>query len=228
MAQQALELRIELVIVADALEIVLLRRPFDSENDERHAQRTVRQHRPPDFLRWANGFAIRDEALIEFLGKFFEQVNVFRLFTGELQKRSRAIVVLVQVRSYVVQHERKNEFFDQTERVEIAVSANLIEEHLLVIAQEFDRIHTRERVGHERFGEIEALVAADDVFDSPVRLDGRCQRVLIVVCGYDHSSSIQSVCSKHCGSTALQLESCGVSMAPTMLMRPKKLTRRPG
>jgi hypothetical protein len=39
-------------------------------------------------------------------------VNVLRLFAGELQERSRAIVVLVQVRSYMVQHERQNEFLE--------------------------------------------------------------------------------------------------------------------
>ena len=63
MTQQALELRVEFIVVADALEIVLLRHPFDSENDERHAQRTVRQDGLADFLSWPNGFAVRHEAL---------------------------------------------------------------------------------------------------------------------------------------------------------------------
>lgn len=112
MTQQAFELRIEFTIVADTLEIVPLRRPFDSENDQRHSQRTMGQNGLADFLGWANRFAIRHEVLLEFLGECFEQVNVLRLFAGELQERSRAIVVLVQVRSYMVQHERQNEFLE--------------------------------------------------------------------------------------------------------------------
>src|SRR5690349_1699434 len=102
MAQQALELRIEFIVVADALEIVLLRRPFDSENDERHAQRTVRQDGLTKLRSWANGFTVRHEALLEFFGEFSEQLDVFCLFTRELQERSRSIVILIQLRSDMV------------------------------------------------------------------------------------------------------------------------------
>ena len=54
-------------------------------------------------------------------------------------------ILLNQIRGYgylytfgVVEHERQNEFFDQAKRVEIAVAANLIEQDLLVGAQEVE------------------------------------------------------------------------------------------
>src|SRR6185369_7024329 len=128
---------------------------------------------------------------------------------------------------YVVQHERQNELFDDAEGAEIAVAANLIEQELLVAAQKIQRIHSRERVRHEWPGEIEALFAANNVFDSPVRFYRSCQSFLIVVCSCNHSPSSQSVCSKHCASAALQLESCVVLLRLNMLVRPKELTHRP-
>jgi hypothetical protein len=132
------------------------------------------------------------------------------------------------MRPYVVQHERQDEFFDQAERVEITIAANLVEKDLLLVAQKLDRIHSRERVRHEGPGEIEALVAADNVFDSPVRFYRSRQRFLIIVCGCNHNfPPFSRDCSKHCGSAALPLESSVGLMVLTMLRRPKKLTLRP-
>ena len=59
----------------------------------------------------------------------------------------------------------------------------------------------------ERPGEIDWLIAANNVFDSPLCLYGCGQSLLIVVCGCNHVSSSQSVCAKHCVPAALQLES---------------------
>lgn len=80
-----------------------------------------------EFLGRTNRFAVSLEACLELLRKLLEQLNVLRLFARELQERARAIVVFIQVRSYVVEHERQNELLDHTEGVEIAVATNLIE-----------------------------------------------------------------------------------------------------
>src|SRR5215470_14864238 len=127
----------------------------------------------------------------------------------------------------VIEHEGQNELLDHPESVEIAETANLIEQYLLRCAEKIERLYPRQRLGHERFGEIEAFVAADNVFNSPVHLYRRRQSFLIVVIGCQHSPSSQSVTSKHCGTAALQLESCAATVEQTMLVRPKKLTQRP-
>jgi hypothetical protein len=99
----------------------------------------------------------------------------------------------------VVQHERQNELFDESERVEIAVPANLIEQDLLVVAQESSALTRASESGMKGLGKIESLVASDNVFDSPVCFDRSCQRLPVVVGGCNHRSSIQFVCSNHCG-----------------------------
>src|ERR1044072_728399 len=85
------------------------------------------------------------------------------------------------------------------ESVEITVAANLIEQNLLLGVQKIQRLNPRQRLGHERFSEIEAFVAADNVFNSPVRLYRRSQSFLIVVISCKHSLSSQSVSAKHRG-----------------------------
>src|SRR6185369_8753026 len=131
------------------------------------------------------------------------------------------------MRSRVIEHERQDELLDHAESVEIAVAANLIEQNLLLCAEKIQRLDPRQRLGHERFSEIEAFVAADDVFNSPVSFYGRRQSFLVVVISCEHGSSIRSVSAKHCGTAALQLESCAATVGQTMLVRPKKLTQRP-
>src|SRR6185437_605382 len=170
MTQQALELRVEIFVVANAFDIMLLRHPLDPEDDERNAERAMGQNSFSDFLRRPNRFAVRHKAGLELLCKLPEQMNVLRFFTRELQQRARAIVVFVQMRACVIEHERQNKLLDDAESVEIAEAAYLIEQDFFLDAEKFERLYARQRFGHERLGEIEALVAADDVFDSPVHL----------------------------------------------------------
>ena len=81
MTQQALELRVEIFVVANAFEIVLLRHPLDSEDDKRDAQWTVGQDGLSDFLGRPDRFAVRYEACLELLRELLEQekVGVFTL-----------------------------------------------------------------------------------------------------------------------------------------------------
>src|SRR5687768_5322580 len=196
MTQQALELRIEISVVANAFEIVLLRHPLDSQDDECHTKRTVREDSLSDFFCRSNRFAVSHEACFELFRELFEQVNVLGLFACELQERTSAIVVFIQVRSDVVENEGQNELLDEAEGVEIAVATNLIEHDLLLFVKKIERFNSRERLGHERFGEIQALVAADNVFNSPVRLYRCCQSFLIVVISCEHGV-LRWVCRFH-------------------------------
>src|SRR3954451_6507846 len=99
------------------------------------------------------------------------------------------------MRPYVIEHERQNELFDHAESVEIAEAANLIEQNLVLCVEKIQRLYPRQRLGHERFGEIETFVAADNVFNSPVRLYRRRQSFLIVVFSREHKPSISVVSS---------------------------------
>jgi hypothetical protein len=45
--------------------------------------------------------------------------------TGKLQQKPRPVVIAVELRPGMVEHERKDEFLDQTEQTEIVVSADL-------------------------------------------------------------------------------------------------------
>src|SRR5678815_4637480 len=119
MTQQALELQVENCIVANAFEIVLLRHPLDPQDNECHTERSVGQDGLPDVLGRSNRFAERHKACLELLSKLLKQLNVLGFFACELQECAGAIVVFIQVRSHVVQHERQDELFDHAEGVKI-------------------------------------------------------------------------------------------------------------
>src|SRR4029450_2803006 len=93
----------------------------------------------------------------------------------------------------VIEHERKNELFDHAESVEISEAANLVEQNLLRCAEKLQRLYPRQRLGHERFSEIQAFVAADNVFNSPVCFYRCRQSFLIVVISCEHKF-LHSVC----------------------------------
>ena len=53
MFEQALELRIEILVVFDALEVMTLDHPLDVKRRDRHGQWIVSQDRGCDRLRWS-------------------------------------------------------------------------------------------------------------------------------------------------------------------------------
>src|SRR5690349_17753483 len=71
MAQQALELRVEVFVVSNAVERMRLCHPLDPQDDERHAQRAVGQNGLSDFLRRPDGFAVRHEACLKLFRELF-------------------------------------------------------------------------------------------------------------------------------------------------------------
>ena len=81
----------------------------------------------------------------------------------------------------MVEDEGEDELLDQAEDAEVGVPPDLVERPPPVRRQECELFHPRQRLGHQRFGEVEPLVAADEVFDAPVDLLGRSQGCLIRV-----------------------------------------------
>ena len=120
----------------------------------------------------------------KFLAKALEQMDMLGLFAGELQKRPDAIVVARKLCLGVIHREGKNEFFHQTEHGEILMAADLIENPLLFGRKKTEPFHLGQRLRHERLGEIQPLLSADDVLDPPVDPLGCFERPLISVVGF--------------------------------------------
>src|SRR5829696_6423869 len=149
MFEQALELRIELFIVLDAIDKVRLHHPFDVQRRDCDAQRVVCQYRARDLFRWSNDRAISAKTFFKFLPETFEQLNMLGLFTGKLQERTHTIVVATELRPGVVQHERQDEFFDQSEDAQVSIPSDLIQNKLFFFAEKRQLLDSRESFGHE-------------------------------------------------------------------------------
>src|SRR4051812_49424644 len=85
MAQQALELRIERLVVLHAVEEMTLRHPFDMQDEQRHRERVVRQHFAADRVGRPDHVAWSAETAVEFLAEFPEQLNVLRFLGGKAE-----------------------------------------------------------------------------------------------------------------------------------------------
>src|SRR5881409_3417152 len=83
------------------------------------------------------------------------------------RRSARPMVVFVEMRPNVVEHERKNELLDQAECVKIAVTPDLVEKQFFLSCQKIHRVHPDQRFGQEGACEVQLLVAANDVLDSP-------------------------------------------------------------
>ncbi len=177
MLEEALELGIEARVVAHAFGVVRLGHPFDGEGRDRHRQRVVGEHRLGDVPRWPDRVDLDRKSRAELLGEAVEQVDVLGLLARELQERADLVVVGPEVRPGLVEHEGKDELLHQAERHEIAVAADLVEAELLFGREKSEPAHAREALGHERLGEVQPLVAADDVLDAPADLLGAGERV---------------------------------------------------
>ena len=132
MAQQALELRIERLVVLHAVEEMTLRHPFDMQDEQRHRERMMRQHLAADRVGRTDHVACGAEAAVEFLAEFPEQLNVLCFLGGKAEERADPVVVMVQLRPHMVEHERKDKLLDQPEHVQIAGSADLVRDAALL------------------------------------------------------------------------------------------------
>src|SRR6185369_7665283 len=106
MFQEALELRVEGLIVPDALNVMALDHPLDVQRRQRHAQRIVLEYLGRDRFGWTNYETVSAETVLKFLAKAFEQLNVLRFLARKLQQRPDAVIVARQLRPSVVQDER--------------------------------------------------------------------------------------------------------------------------
>ena len=84
MLEQALELRVQFLIVLHTFLVMALCHPFDVQNRQRHRQRIVRQNRLGDRLRRADYRRFVSEAFLKLFAKKFEELNMFSFFAGEL------------------------------------------------------------------------------------------------------------------------------------------------
>src|SRR3954466_4184720 len=96
----------------------------------------MRQHRAADRIGRTDHVACGAEAAVEFLAEFPEQLNVLCFLGGKAEECADPVVVLVQLRPHVVEHERKNKLLDQPEHAQIAGSADLVSAALQKYATE--------------------------------------------------------------------------------------------
>jgi hypothetical protein len=84
MFEQALELRIEVLIVFDAIDVMTLDHPLDMKRRNRDAEWIVLKYLSRNRFRWSNDLAIGAEAFGEVLSKTFEKLNVLGFFACKL------------------------------------------------------------------------------------------------------------------------------------------------
>ena len=113
--EKTLELRVQLSIVLDALDVMTLRHPFDMQDRKRYRKRSMGENNFCHVRRRTDDLAFGLEPCFEFFGELPEKLYMFCLFAGELQKGVHAKVVTHQRRPDVIEDERQNELFDQSE-----------------------------------------------------------------------------------------------------------------
>ena len=87
----------------------------------------MRQDCAGNRLGWANHRTFGAKAFLELLPEALEELDVFRFFAGKLQQCADAVVVSLELLSRMIQHERQNELFDQTEDAQVSVAPDLVE-----------------------------------------------------------------------------------------------------
>src|SRR5262245_3988193 len=103
-----------------------LRHPFDQKDRERDRQRLMDQDRCGNCRRRTDRVAFDRKSLVKLSRKGLEQLDMFRFFAGELQECADAIIVLIERWANMIEHERQNEFLDQTEDLQIRMSFDLV------------------------------------------------------------------------------------------------------
>src|SRR5215475_4856255 len=135
MFEQACELRIQILVVLDALDIVPQGHPLDVENRKRHSQSAMREHKLCHVLRRADELTLATETFLELLTKAFKEVNMLGFLAGESQQGPDPVVVAGELRPSMIHHVGENEFLDQSEHREVFMSADLVEGYLFCRSQ---------------------------------------------------------------------------------------------
>src|SRR4249919_1130755 len=126
------------------------------------------EHLGADRFRWADHLALYRKAADKRRMEAFEEVDVLRFFASEIEDRSHPPVVTQKVRTRMVDHERKNELFDDAEDTKVLMCTDLVEQALLDRVQTLDRCRAGEALGHHVTREVEFLVLAQDVVELPL------------------------------------------------------------
>jgi hypothetical protein len=79
----------------------------------------------------------------------------------------------------MIHHVGENELFHQTEHGEILMPPDLIQSPLFLRRKKRKLLHLGQRLGHERFGEVELLVTANDIVYFPADPLGGFERRLV-------------------------------------------------
>ena len=91
--EQTLELGVEVLVVAHALDVMAHGDPLDVQDRHADPQRAVREHEPAHVFGRTDEVAMAAEAVLEFLAEALEEVDVLRLLAGELEQRAHPVVV---------------------------------------------------------------------------------------------------------------------------------------
>ena len=177
MAEQALEQRVELAIVADAAEIMGLGDPFDHQDDQGDRKWIVAQHLGGDRLGRADHRAGRLEAVGEQLVEASEEMNVLGFLAGEIEQGANAVVVSAQLRTGVIEDEGQNEFLDQPEQAEIFVTTYLVENEAFAFRQKGRGVGAGQAFGHEAPRKVERCTRGEDILQLPGASPGRGEHV---------------------------------------------------
>ena len=133
-----------------------------------------------DRVRRTDDLALDRKAADERLVEALEQMDVLGFLAGEVEHRPDPPVVVRQMRTRMIEHERQDELLDDPEDREVLMRADLIEDALLERVEAVERRRPGQALRHEVAREVEFLVLAQDVVELPLRTERRSQRRLIV------------------------------------------------
>jgi hypothetical protein len=91
----------------------------------------MREDSAPDVLGRPDHGAVLAKAAREGCRKAPEQMDMLRFLSCELQKRADAVVVAIQQRAGMIEHEGKDELLHQPEQGQIFVPLYLVEHQAL-------------------------------------------------------------------------------------------------
>jgi DNA-binding SARP family transcriptional activator/predicted ATPase len=127
----------------------------------------VLEHRVRDVARGADHLTGRVEAFAKQRREALEQLDVFGLFTRELEQRADFRVVAVDLAARVVEQERQDELLDQPEERKVAVTPDLIEQEALGRPERAKLGGGRQTIGQKGGREVERLAFPQHVFQTP-------------------------------------------------------------
>src|SRR5579863_1539954 len=187
--EQALELRVELVVVSHAVNIVRLGHPLEAQDSHCDGEWAVAQYRLADLVCRANQGTPSAEGGVKFLEDAGEELAVLFFLGYEVMQSFgpewRLYGAILSGRA----DERHDESLDELEQREVATRADVIQPESLRGAQKAKRLSPGKRLRQKRPGEVQALVCSEQIPQAPVRAPQRHEDPLVSVkCGHGRDS----------------------------------------